>query len=281
MPMRLQLKRKHGLPRWIRADRKPTRMPCSGQPQGEPDGGGDGQKHEVIMEDAAHTVLVVDDEERIVEFVESYLVKSGYRVQKAYNGEDALRLFETHKISLIVLDLMLPDIGGEEVCKAIRKVSRVPIIMLTAKAAEEQILTGLDIGADDYVTKPFSPRQLMARIGALLRRAEGGNYSVSSVLAFHNQELVIDTIGREVTKNGEKISLTPIEFELLVTLARRPGRTFTRDNLITYALGGDYEGYDRSLDSHIKNLRRKIETDTKNCRYILTVHGVGYRFGGN
>ncbi len=232
------------------------------------------------MDNDSYTVLVVDDEERIVEFVESYLLKSGYTVLKAYNGSDALQLFEHNKIDLILLDLMLPDVSGEEVCKTIRKVSRVPVIMLTAKAEEEQILKGLDIGADDYVTKPFSPRQLIARVGALLRRTKGGNYRVSSILSFNHQDLVIDTLKHEVTKNGEVLKLTPIEFSLLSTMAKTPNRTYTRDDLITYALGDEYDGFDRSLDSHIKNLRHKIETDTKNCRYILTVHGMGYKFGG-
>ena len=232
------------------------------------------------METEPVNILIVDDEERIVEFVESYLVKSGYTVYKAYNGNDALRIFSSCWIALVVLDLMLPDISGEEVCKTIRKTSRVPIIMLTAKAEEEQILKGLDIGADDYVVKPFSPRQLLARIGALLRRTQGGDYRVSSILSYNNQELVIDTIKHEVTRNGKIVNLTPIEFSLLATMARSPSRTYTRDDLITYALHDDYEGFDRSLDSHIKNLRHKIETDTKNCKYILTVHGIGYKFGG-
>ena len=232
------------------------------------------------METGHVSILVVDDEERIVEFVESYLVKSGYAVYKAYNGNDALRLFASHRITLIVLDLMLPDISGEEVCRIIRKTSHVPIIMLTAKAEEEQILKGLDIGADDYVVKPFSPRQLMARIGALLRRTKGGDYRVSSILSYNNQELVIDTLKHEVTRNGKMINLTPIEFSLLTTMAKSPNRTYTRDDLIMYALDDDYDGFDRSIDSHIKNLRHKIEADTKNCKYILTVHGIGYKFGG-
>lgn len=232
------------------------------------------------MDAEKQQILVVDDEERIVEFVESYLIKNGYAVHTAYNGQDALRLFQNKPIALIVLDLMLPDISGEEICKTIRKTSRVPIIMLTAKAEEAQILKGLDIGADDYVTKPFSPRQLVARVGALLRRAEGGNYHVSGVLSFDGEKLMIDVMKHEVTKNGGPVSLTPIEFALLVTMAKNPGRIFTRDDLIAYALGDEYEGFDRSLDSHIKNLRHKIESDTKNCRYIITVHGIGYKFGG-
>jgi DNA-binding response OmpR family regulator len=152
--------------------------------------------------------------------------------------------------------------------------------MLTAKVEEENILKGLDIGADDYVTKPFSPRQLVARVGALLRRTENMDYGVSSLLSFNNKELMIDTITHEVLKSGEPVSLTPIEYKLLSTMAKSPNRTFTRSSLIDLALGDDFAGFDRSIDSHIKNLRQKIETDTKNCLYILTVHGVGYKFGG-
>ncbi len=225
-------------------------------------------------------ILVIDDEETIVEFVESYLLKSGYTVFKAYNGKDALALFNSQPLSLILLDLMLPDISGEDVCRTMRKTSHVPIIMLTAKVEEENILKGLDIGADDYVTKPFSPRQLMARIGALLRRTEGIDFGISSLLSFHDKELTIDTITQEVLKKGEPVSLTPIEYKLLCTMAKSPGRVFSRNDLIDLALGEDYLGFDRSIDSHIKNLRQKIEDDTKNCRYILTVHGMGYKFGG-
>jgi len=225
-------------------------------------------------------ILVVDDEEPIVEFVESYLVNCGYTVYKAYNGKDALAIFNRAPLSLILLDLMLPDISGEDVCRTIRKTSRVPIIMLTAKVEEESILKGLDIGADDYVTKPFSPRQLVARVGALLRRTEGMDFGVSSLLSFNNKELMIDIITHEVLKSGEPVSLTPIEYKLLSTMAKSPTRTFTRNALIDHALGEDFSGFDRSIDSHIKNLRQKIETDTKNCRYILTVHGMGYKFGG-
>ncbi|MBN2880102.1 MAG: response regulator transcription factor [Clostridia bacterium] len=225
-------------------------------------------------------ILVVDDEERIVEFVESYLVKNGYNVIKAYNGREALHKFNSSNIDLIVLDLMMPDITGEEVCTEIRKSSRVPIIMLTAKVEEENILKGLDIGADDYITKPFSPRQLVARVGAILRRTDGENYSVSSFLSFNSGELTIDTIKYEVIKKGEVIDLTPNEYRILYTLAKSPKRVFSRDDLIDIAMGDDFSGYDRAIDSHIKNLRRKIEEDTKNNQYILTVHGLGYKFGG-
>lgn len=226
------------------------------------------------------SILVVDDEEPIVEVVESYLVKTGYTVYKAHNGKDALAVFHSRPLSLILLDLMLPDISGEDVCRTIRKTSRVPIIMLTAKVEEENILKGLDLGADDYVTKPFSPRQLMARVGALLRRTQGMDFGISSLLSFYDKELTIDTIAHAVQKKGAPVTLTPIEYKLLCTMAKSPGRTFSRNDLIDLALGDDYAGFDRSIDSHIKNLRQKIEDDTKNCRYILTVHGLGYKFGG-
>lgn len=225
-------------------------------------------------------ILVVDDEATIVEFVESYLLKSGYKVFKAYNGSEALAIFNSQPLSLILLDLMLPDVSGEDVCRIIRKTSRMPIIMLTAKVEEENILRGLNVGADDYVTKPFSPRQLVARVGALLRRTEGMDFGVSSFLSFHEKELTIDTITQEVFKNGELLTLTPIEYKLLCTMAKSPGRVFSRNDLIEHALGEDYSAFDRAIDSHIKNLRQKIEEDTKNCRYILTVHGMGYKFGG-
>ena len=225
-------------------------------------------------------ILVVDDEERIVEFVESYLIKNNYEVRKAYNGKEALEIFESEDISLIVLDLMLPDLLGEQVCKEIRKQSRVPIIMLTAKVEEESILKGLDIGADDYITKPFSPRQLVARVGALLRRAEGGDYAVSSFLSFDDNKLTIDTVKYEVNKSGTVVDLTPNEYKILYTMAKSPQRVFSRNDIINIALGDDFSGYDRAVDSHIKNLRQKIEDDTKNPKYILTVHGLGYKFGG-
>lgn len=225
-------------------------------------------------------ILVVDDEDKIAEVVKSYLESSGYTVFAAFNGRQALEIFEKENPSLIILDLMLPDLSGEEICRTIRKRSSVPIIMLTAKVEEEDILKGLDIGADDYVTKPFSPRQLVARVGALLRRVSGGTVPLSGVLSFNDGALVIDTLKYEVRKGQNIVSLTPIEYKLLSTMVRYPSKVFTRDELIVLALGEDFEGYDRTVDTHIKNLRQKIEDDSKNPRFILTVHGVGYRFGG-
>ena len=225
-------------------------------------------------------ILIVDDEPKIVEVVKSYLENSGYIVYAAYTGKQAFEIFEEKNPSLIVLDLMLPDTTGEEICKVLRKKSKVPIIMLTAKIEEEDILKGLGIGADDYVTKPFSPRQLVARVAALLRRTEDDS-AVMNVLSFNNEDLIIDNNNYDVKKNGKPVNLTPNEFKILSTMAKYPKKAFTREELITMVLGDDFDGYDRIIDTHMKNMRQKIETDPKNPQYILTVHGVGYRFGRN
>lgn len=225
-------------------------------------------------------ILVVDDEEKIVEVVKSYLEHSGYAVYEAFSGNQALELFERVNPVVVILDLMLPDISGEEICRIIRKRSAVPIIMLTAKADEEDVLKGLDIGADDYVTKPFSPRQLVARVGALIRRISGDMLPPSSIFSFNNNALTVDTMKHEVRCEGGTISLTPVEYKILTTLVKYPAKVFTREELITIVFGEDFDGYDRTIDTHIKNLRQKIEKETKNPQYVLTVHGVGYRFGG-
>lgn len=223
-------------------------------------------------------VLVVDDEPKIVDVVKSYLEKSGYDVSTAYDGREAYNKFEKENPSLIVLDWMLPDISGEKICRAIRQKSKVPVIMLTARVEEENILRGFDFGADDYVTKPFSPRQLVARVKAILRRVEE---EPVSVLTFYNGELTVDLASMEVKKSGRSVSLTPNEFKILSVLAQHPRKVFTREELIAAAIGNDFEGFDRTVDTHIKNIRQKIETDSKHPRYILTVHGTGYKFGGN
>ncbi len=225
-------------------------------------------------------ILVVDDEPKILEAVRSYLEKNEYQVYMATDGEEALKVFNTVYPSLVILDLMLPKISGEEVCQRLRKISRVPIIMLTAKITEEEVINGLKLGADDYITKPFSPRELVARVEALIRRTTQEAVPLAEILSFNSGELVINSINREVTKQGKLIDLTPNEYKLLMTLVKYPKKTFTREELISMVLGDDYEGFDRTIDAHVKNLRQKIETDTKEPRYILTVHGVGYRFGG-
>ncbi|WP_444644225.1 response regulator [Caproiciproducens sp. R1] len=223
-------------------------------------------------------ILVVDDEPKIVEVVTSYLEKSGYAVRGVFSGKEAYESFEREKPSLVILDWMLPDTTGEEICRMLRQKSDVPIIMLTAKVEEEDILHGLQIGADDYVTKPFSPRQLVARVEAVLRRTEGDS---SPVLSFRRGELIVDMDGYDVMLSGRPAGLTPNEFKIVGALARHPNKVFTREELIAIVSGDDFNGFDRVIDTHIKNIRQKIETDTRNPEYILTVHGVGYKFGGD
>ena len=224
-------------------------------------------------------ILVVDDEAKIVEAIKSYLESSGYSVFHAYDCAQAQKVMESHTPDLMILDLMLPDMSGEDFCRKIRKTSRLPIIMLTAKAAESDMLKGLDIGADDYMTKPFSVRELLARVHALLRRSAEAA-PLFNMMIFNDRDLVIDNQKHEVRKQGELVNLTPNEYKILMTLIAYPTRVFTREELIVSALGSDYEGFDRTVDSHIKNLRQKIETDTKNPVYIQTIHGIGYKFGG-
>ena len=223
------------------------------------------------------TILVVEDEAKIAEVLKSYLEREGFFVVCAADGEEALARFAMHNPALVLLDLMLPKRSGEEVCRVIRAQGETPIIMLTAKAEERSILSGLAIGADDYVTKPFSPRQVVARVHAVLRRASG---KTPQELRFGGDWLVIHTAARVVYKNGIALTLTPSEYSLLVLLATHPGRTYTRDELIQHALRDDFEGYDRVIDTHMKNLRQKIEPDPKQPRFFVTVHGVGYRFEG-
>ncbi len=220
-------------------------------------------------------ILVVDDEQKIVDVVKSYLEHSGYEVYTALNGNQAMAVFEKTEPALIILDLMLPDISGEEICKNIREKSGVPIIMLTARADEEDILKGLEIGADDYILKPFSPRQLVARVAAVLRRAHESSAPVVNVIEL--EDIVVDDMKHEVKKKEEIINLTPNEYKIFFTMLKYPNKTFTREELITMALGDDFEGFDRTVDTHIKNLRQKIEDDPRDPRYLQTVHGIGYR----
>jgi len=226
------------------------------------------------------SILVVEDEIKIAEVVKSYLEKSGYEVFEAHDCATAQKILNTNKPHLIILDLMLPDMSGEEFCRQVRRKSRIPIIMLTAKVEEMDILKGLDIGADDYMTKPFSVKQLVARVQALLRRSSEEMIPLVNTLSFNADDLVLEPHKHEVRKRGELVNLTPNEFKILMVLVTYPHKVFTRDDLIVSALGRDFEGFDRTVDSHIKNIRQKIETDTKDPKYVLTVHGVGYRFGG-
>ena len=224
-------------------------------------------------------ILVVDDEKTIVDVIEAYLKKAGYNVFKSYDGKEAITIFNNENINLIILDLMLPDISGEEVCKIIKTEKDVPIIMLTAKINEDDILNGFNLGADDYVVKPFSVKQLMARVSAILRRVK--NLPSSPILSFNNGELIINLESYEVKKNNKLITLTRSEYNILLTLSENIKRVFTRNELIDRVMGEDVDVFDRIIDSHIKNLRSKIEDDSKSPKYILTIYGVGYKFGGN
>ena len=224
------------------------------------------------------SVLVVEDEPKIADVVCSYLRRAGFESAAVASGSAALAAFERDPPSLVILDLMLPDISGEEVCRRLRARSRVPVIMLTAKAEDADAVQGLELGADDYVTKPFSPRQLVARVEAVLRRAAGESEVQARRLSFGDGDLQIDGRTAEVLKRGERVDLTPSELRLLQVLAASPGRVFSRDELIDRALGPDFDGFDRTVDVHVKNLRQKIESDPREPRYVQTVHGLGYRF---
>jgi two-component system alkaline phosphatase synthesis response regulator PhoP len=226
---------------------------------------------------AGKRVLVVDDDVKTVELVKLYLNRDGYKVLTAYNGTDALRLAREGHPDLIVLDLMLPGIDGLHVCRTIRNESDVPIIMLTAKTTEDDRLTGLDLGADDYVTKPFSPKELAARVRAVLRRLPGETIQRGPVELRHGK-LTVNFPKHEASLDGRPLNLSPIEFKLLAALVREPERVFSRAELIEKALGYDFEGFDRTIDVHILNLRRKLEPDPNHPRYIRTVYGVGYKF---
>ncbi len=226
------------------------------------------------------TILVVDDERKIRDLVRSYLEAEGYSVLTADSGQTALEIALRVRPDVIVLDLMLPDISGEEVTRALRETSDVPILMLTAKATEDDRVSGLRLGADDYLAKPFSPRELAARIEAILRRIKGAGPG-GEVLSFDSGRLAIDKEAWEVRVNGEQAHLTRSEFDLLAALASRPGRVFSRYELVTRVQGFDYEGYERTIDAHVKNLRRKLADDPRSPKYVVTVTGVGYKLGAS
>jgi DNA-binding response OmpR family regulator len=222
-------------------------------------------------------VVVIDDDPSVQEVVRAYLERDGYHVFVAGTAADGLALTGRLKPGLVVLDLMLPDRSGEEVCREIRARSDLPILMLTAKASEDERVGGLAIGADDYLTKPFSPRELVARVRAILRRTHGGDQPLVDVISLGDGALEIDTVQHEVRRHGEPVELTPNEYKLLQTLARYPGRAYSRFELINHVQGYEYEGYERTIDAHVKNLRKKIEDDPRQPRYVETVYGVGYR----
>jgi two-component system alkaline phosphatase synthesis response regulator PhoP len=220
------------------------------------------------------TILVVDDEPQIAEIARDYLRLAGFDVLVAGDGVRALEAARGRHPDLVVLDLGLPGLDGLDVARALRRDSDVPIIMLTARVAEDDRLAGLEIGADDYVTKPFSPRELVARVRAVLRRSEGRHVDGDLLRV---SGLVIDVARRTVRRGDEPIDLTPTEFQLLAALARHPGRVLTRSQLLDAARGTDAEAYDRAIDSHVKNIRRKLEPDPHAPRYLETVYGIGYR----
>lgn len=219
-------------------------------------------------------ILVVDDEKKIVDIVKAYLEREGYRTIVAYDGKVALDLARTEAPDLIILDLMLPEISGWDVCRTLLAKSDVPIIMLTARDEDTDKIVGLELGADDYVTKPFNPRELVSRVRAVLRRAEG---AANKGRKIEFADLDIDVEKHEVKRGDQLIELTPIEFELLRVLAEAPGRVYSRMQLLDKVQGYAYEGYERTIDSHIKNLRKKLEPDPDRPRYIKTVRGVGYK----
>jgi two-component system alkaline phosphatase synthesis response regulator PhoP len=220
-------------------------------------------------------ILVVDDEPRIAEIARDYLARAGYRVSTVANGADALAFARTRRPDLIVLDLGLPSMDGLDVTRTLRKQSNVPIIMLTARVDESDKLIGLELGADDYVTKPFSPKELVARVRAVFRRIDAAPERGDII---HAGDVTLDKRRMQAAAGGRSIDLTATEFELLATLARQPGRVFTRAQLLDAIRGVDVESFDRAIDAHVKNLRRKLEPDPRNPRYVLTVYGVGYKF---
>jgi len=221
------------------------------------------------------TILLVDDEPKIVQLGRDYLERAGFAVASAGSGEAALAAFRSRPPDLIVLDLGLPGTDGLEVTRQVRRASDVPIIMLTARGEESDKLIGLELGADDYMVKPFSPKELVARVRAVLRRAEGRAGPAAEVL--HVLDLTLDLPRQRLTVGDRPLELTATEFQLLAALARQPGRIFTRAQLLDTVHGVAFESYERAIDTHIKNLRRKIEPDPRQPRYLQTVYGVGYR----
>ena len=224
-------------------------------------------------------VLVVDDEPRIRELVRRYLEHEGHCVITAAGGAEALEVAAHTEVDLVVLDLRLPDIPGEEVARELRARSDVPILMLTAKIDERDRIHGLEVGADDYVTKPFSPRELVLRVNAILRRGRSGPSAADPTLTYGEGALSIDDATRRVLAHGTPVELTPTEWGILTTLAAQPGRVCSRYEIINRVRGYEFDGYERTVDSHVKNLRRKIETDPANPTLVQTVTGIGYRLG--
>jgi len=223
-------------------------------------------------------ILIIEDEIKIAEVISAYLKNSGHETLIEVSGKGGRQAFIDGEFDLILLDLMLPDLNGEDLCRFIRSRSRVPLMMITAKADEASLLYGFRIGADDYLRKPFSPRELMVRVEALLRRSS--SEPVAGILDFNEGHLQIDYTRRKVIKEEQELHLTPIEFDILEKLSAYPGRIFSREDIICSVMGCDFDGIDRTIDSHIRNLRAKIEDDSKNPRYIQTSRGKGFYFNG-
>jgi DNA-binding response OmpR family regulator len=227
-----------------------------------------------------HPIIVVEDDLKMARMVKAYLEGAGFRVIHFEKGKEAIEAALKETPLLVILDLKLPDISGEEVCQELKEIGDFPIIMLTSKSLEEERITGFALGADDYVVKPFSPRELVYRVKAVLKRAQKNELSEASSLSFNNGLLTIDGQTYQVTKKGLPVKLTPTEIKILFTLASKPQKVFTREALVESALGYQFEGYERSIDAHIKHIRQKIGDDPKNPIFILTIYGVGYKFTG-
>lgn len=225
------------------------------------------------------TILIVEDEPKLLEVVSSYLKNDGYKTLEALDAKDALQHIKNDSVDLIVLDLMLPDMSGEELCQRIRQKHTLPILILTAKVNEEDRINGLSLGADDYMVKPFSPRELVMRVKTILRRSGDGEL-LAEQITYNGGELKIDARKQEVHVQGKPVNLTPNEYKLLLAFGRHPNRVFTREDLVEMILGFDFEGDTRTIDQHVKNLRYKLEQDPKRPNYIVTVFGVGYKFTG-
>jgi len=225
-------------------------------------------------------ILLVDDEKKITAVLKAYLQQEGFQVSTAINGLVALTMFKENPFDLLILDLMLPGLSGTAICREIRKISSVPIIMLTAKVEEEDRIQGLSIGADDYITKPFSPREVVARVRAVLRRTNNDTAPLADIISYDNG-LTIDNVQYEIRLHDQVISLTPTEFKILGALAKHPGRVLSRSQLVEIVQGHNFDGDDRVIDVHIKKIRQKIETTPSNPQIILTVYGIGYKFNPN
>jgi two-component system OmpR family response regulator len=227
-----------------------------------------------------NTIFIIEDDLKIARVVKAYLEGAGFRVRHFTHGRAALEAASGELPALVILDLMLPDLPGEELFQDLKEFGDIPVIMVTSKSSEEERVAGLALGADDYVVKPFSPRELTFRVQAVLKRVKASHPGGKDILSFEDGQLVLDGQSYQVTRDGAVMDLTASEFRILFILASRPGRVFSRDELIEQALDYHFEGYDRTIDAHVKNIRKKIEPDPRKPLFVQTVYGVGYRFGG-